>query len=243
LRDVQISLVIPVHDEADSVEPLLREIRRALDERFDYEVIFVDDGSSDGTAGRLVELRAGFPRLRVLRHDRRCGQSTAIRTGVVAARAPWIVTLDGDGQNDPADVPALLEIVRARENEGLRLVVGRRRLRRDRWLKRASSRVANAVRSRFLGDATPDTGCGLKVFSREAFLWLPYFDHVHRFLPAMFLREGWKVASVDVHHRPRERGQSKYGVLDRLWVGVVDMLGVKWLARRRAKAPGIAELE
>ena len=181
-----------------------------------------------------AEMRAGFPRVRVLSHDRRSGQSTAIRSGVIAARAPWIVTLDGDGQNDPADIPALMGVIRAAGRPAdLQLVGGNRRVRRDSWTKRMASRVANGVRSRFLSDGTPDTGCGLKVFSRQAFLQLPYFDHLHRFLAAMFIRDGWTVTSIDVRHRHREHGTTKYGVLDRLWIGVVDMLGVKWLSRRR----------
>ena len=227
---MDLSLVIPVFNEQDNVQPLLEEISAALDGRFDYEVIFVDDGSSDQTPAQLVALRAGFPRLRVLRHASNCGQSAALLTGMQAARAPWIATLDGDGQNDPADIPALYEAALA--DEGLWLVTGWRRRRRDSWLKRLSSRVANAVRGRLLGDGTPDTGCGLKLLRREPCLQLPRFDHMHRFLPALVLRDGGRVRSVEVNHRPRKRGVSKYGVRDRLWVGIVDLFGLMWLRRR-----------
>ena len=174
-------------------------------------------------------------------HRKACGQSTAVRTGVKSARAPVIATLDGDGQNDPADIPALLEaLAGAAPDTRLRMVAGYRKRRRDTWIKRISSRVANAVRSRLLGDATPDTGCGLKVFYRDTFLELPYFDHMHRFLPALVQRAGWEVTSVEVNHRHRERGSSKYGTLDRLVAGIDDLLGVMWL-KRRSRVPEIVE--
>jgi dolichol-phosphate mannosyltransferase len=171
-----------------------------------------------------------------LRHKASCGQSMAIHTGVKAARAPWIATLDADGQNDPADIPKLWEVARAALPSPPLLVAGHRTRRRDTWSKRAASRLANAIRRRLLGDGTPDTGCGLKLFRRDLFLELPAFDHMHRFLPALVLRQGGTVVSVPVNHRPRERGRSNYGVLDRLWVGIVDLCGVMWL-RRRAKRP------
>jgi len=237
----ELSLVVPVHNEAENLVPLVREIRAALDEGFDYELVCVDDGSEDGTGERLSTLATEFPRLRVISHPQRTGQSGALVTGVRAARAPWIVTLDGDGQNDPADIPRLVAAVQdPNAAPGLRLVIGNRNLRRDSWVKRFSSRVANAVRARLLGDATPDTGCGLKLFSREAFLAVPQFDHMHRFLPALFLRSGWGVASVKVNHRPRHAGQSHYGVLDRLWVGIVDVIGVQWL-QHRPLPPAVGE--
>jgi len=238
LNLMELSLVIPVFDEQDNVQPLLDEVRRALDGRFDYEVIFVDDGSRDATRERLLALRAACPQLRVLHHAKNAGQSAALLSGLLAARAPWIVTLDGDGQNDPADIPALYAA--AREDETLWLVGGWRRQRRDSGLKRLSSRVANAVRATLLGDATPDTGCGLKLLRREAVLQLPRFDHMHRFLPALVLRAGGGVRSLPVNHRPRERGVSKYGVFNRLWVGIVDLFGVMWL-RRRALRPDVTE--
>ncbi len=240
---MDLSLVIPVFNEADNIQPLIDEIRAALDGRLEYEVIYVNDGSTDDTLARLQAARAGFHRLRILSHRCSCGQSTAVRTGVKAARAPWIATLDGDGQNDPADVPALYAAATAADAPPeLWLIAGWRRTRRDSWLKRLSSRIANGVRSRILRDRTPDTGCGLKVFRRDVFLDLPYFDHMHRFLPALVLRAGGQVRSVEVHHRPRERGQSKYGVWNRLWVGIVDLFGVGWL-QRRACRPEVSEID
>jgi dolichol-phosphate mannosyltransferase len=235
----QISVVVPARDEADNVEPLLADIRAALDGRVDYEIVFVDDGSEDATPAKLREASRAFPRLRSARHRAPCGQSAAIWTGVRLARAPWIVTLDGDGQNDPADIPALLAAREARASDVNLLVNGRRQARRDSWVKRVSSRIANGVRSKVLGDGTPDTGCGLKLFSREAFLALPYFDHMHRFLPALIRRNGGEVVSVPVRHRERRHGRSHYGVHNRLWTGIVDMLGVLWLRRRR-KLPVLA---
>jgi dolichol-phosphate mannosyltransferase len=238
----ELAVVVPVKNEADNVAPLVAEIEAALEGVADYELIYVDDGSDDATAARLAEARAARPRLRVLRHARSCGQSTAIRSGVRAARAPLIATLDGDGQNDPADIPALLAVMRAAPDAARLLVTGQRVRRRDSWLKRISSRVANAVRGALLGDGTPDTGCGLKLFRRDAFLELPYFDHMHRFLPALMIRAGGRVLSVPVRHRPRERGRSNYGTLDRLWVGMIDLLGVAWL-QRRARVAQVAEDE
>jgi dolichol-phosphate mannosyltransferase len=228
----RLAVVVPVLDEADNVRPLIDEIGAALDGRVDHEIVYVDDGSTDATPARLAEAAAASPRLRVVRHRRRCGQSAAVATGVKAARAPIIATLDGDGQNDPADIPALLAVFdEAADNDRL-LVAGLRAERRDTLVKRLSSRIANGVRARLLGDRTPDTGCGLKVFARDAFLDMPRFDHMHRFLPALMLRSGGRVVSVAVNHRPRPRGISKYGVFDRLWVGIFDLFGVMWLARR-----------
>lgn len=229
----RVSVVVPVKNEADNILPLVEEIHAALDGRADFELIYVDDGSTDPTPQRLAEAGARFPRLRVLRHRRSCGQSTALATAVRAARHPWIATLDGDCQNDPADIPALLAAVSpGQRTPGLELVAGWRNKRHDSGLRRLSSRIANGVRAAALGDRTPDTGCGLKVFARDTFLRLPFFDHLHRFLPALFLREGAQVVSVPVNHRPRTQGRSKYGVHNRLWVGIVDLLGVMWLQRR-----------
>lgn len=228
-----MSVVVPVHNEVANLGPLLVEIGAALDGQEAYEVVYVDDGSDDGTAERLAVLASEVPRLRVVRHRQRGGQSAAILTGVRAACGTWIVTLDGDGQSDPADIPSLLALIR---NPGappeLRLVIGHRRRRRDSMIKRFSSRVANRVRARWLGDATPDSGCGIKLFHRAAFLELPHFDHMHRFLPALFLRDGWRIASVPVNDRSRRHGLSHYGVLDRLWIGIVDLAGVLWLKHR-----------
>lgn len=237
---MDLSVVIPVRNEAPNLAPLVAEIRRALDGRLDYEIVYVDDGSRDETAAELARLAAGFPRLRFLRHRESCGQSAAIRSGVKAAQAAWITTLDGDGQNDPADIPGLWEIARAASAEPPLLVAGERTKRRDTWSKRAASRAANAVRRAMLGDRTPDTGCGLKIFPRALFLDLPGFDHMHRFLPALVIRQGGKVVSVPVNHRPRERGRSNYGLFDRLWIGIVDLFGVMWLMRR-ARNPVILD--
>jgi len=240
---MELSVVVPVKNEQDNILPLLDEISAALDGRYDYEVIYVDDGSDDDSPRVLDQARAKYPRLRVLRHAASCGQSTAVRTGVKAARAGWIATLDGDGQNDPADIPGLMTVVQAPDCPSqLKLVAGWRKTRRDTWLKRLSSRVANAVRSRLLKDSTPDTGCGLKLFERETFLELPYFDHMHRFLPALVLRAGGQVQSIEVHHRHRERGVSKYGLHNRLWVGIVDLFGVAWL-QRRVRLPAVHEVD
>ena len=229
-----LAVVVPVHDEADNVLPLLEEIHAALEGRVEFEVLYVDDCSSDATPQRLADAAARFARLRVFRHRANAGQSSAIATGVRAARAPLIATLDGDGQNDPADIPTLLQrrSLLTADRPGPLLMVGWRRNRRDSRLRRISSRIANGYRARLLGDATPDTGCGLKLFERDAFLQLPYFDHMHRFMPALFLRQGARVVSVPVGHRPRLRGRSHYGVWDRLWVGLVDVVGVAWLRRR-----------
>jgi dolichol-phosphate mannosyltransferase len=228
---LQLSVVIPVCDEAENVGPLAREIHAALAPYAPSEIIFVDDGSTDGTVEALLAARArGIPELRVIRHERRSGQSAAICTGITSACAEWIVTMDGDGQNDPADIPRLLA---ARQQHGAaRLVTGHRVARRDTWLRRLSSRVANGVRGRLLDDRTPDTGCGIKLLHRDTFLELPRFDHMHRFLPALFQRAGSGIVSVPVAHRPRTRGASKYGLHDRLWAGIVDLFGVMWLIRR-----------
>ncbi len=235
-----VSVVVPVFNERDNIPPLLTEIAGALRGRCEFEIIYINDDSEDDSQAVLEAQREHYPELRVLRHLTRSGQSTAIWNGVRAARAPWVATLDGDGQNDPADLPNLLE-ARAAADSQVRLFAGWRVNRRDSFNKRISSRVANAVRSRMLRDATPDTGCGLKLFEREAFLRLPYFDHMHRYLPALIKRAGFVSQSVPVNHRPRTRGTSKYGMLDRLWVGLADLRGVAWLMRR-AKVTGVEEV-
>ena len=232
-----LSVVVPVRNEQDNILPLISEIRAALQGVVEYEIVYVNDGSTDATSQRLSEARQGCPQLRVIRHAQSCGQSTAVRSGVKAARGDWIATLDGDGQNDPADIPKLMAALA----EGVELVGGNRpHARRHTWIKRISSVIANGVRSRMLKDSTPDTGCGLKLFRRDVFLDLPYFDHMHRFLPALVIRRGGKVVSVPANHRPRERGVSNYGTLDRLMVGIVDLFGVMWL-QRRAKRPVATE--
>ena len=239
-----LAVIVPVKNEADNILPLVAEIDAALSGKHVFEIIYVDDGSDDITPARLREARAKYPTLRVLRHRKSCGQSAAVATGVKAARAPIIATLDGDGQNDPADVPALVRrlLDEAPERRSYLLVAGHRQKRRDTEIRRLSSRIANKVRASMLKDDTPDTGCGLKVFTREAFLDMPRFDHMHRFLPALMIRRGGKVVSVAVNHRPRERGVSKYGVWNRLWVGIVDIFGVMWL-QHRANLPQIESQE
>ncbi|MFQ5466989.1 MAG: glycosyltransferase family 2 protein [Kiloniellaceae bacterium] len=234
-----LSVVIPAHDEAANIAALVAEIAAALAGVVPYEIVVVDDGSNDGMAACLDPAAAEGYALRVVRHRVRSGQSAAVLSGVRAARAPWIVTLDGDGQNDPADIPRLWAMVQEtgpdpnpRAAPRPVLIAGHRVRRRDTWSKRVSSRVANAVRGRLLGDRTPDTGCGLKVFPRAAFLSLPAFDHMHRFLPALFRAAGHQVVSVPVNHRPRGGGRSHYGMLDRLRVGIVDLFGVLWLRAR-----------
>jgi dolichol-phosphate mannosyltransferase len=194
--------------------------------------VYVDDGSDDATGSEISRLAGTTPQMRLLRHTRSYGQSAAISTGVHAARGAWIAMLDGDGQNDPADLPAMWHLARQASPSPPLLIAGYRERRQDSWSKRVASRIANAIRARLLGDRTPDTGCGLKLFPRSLFLSLPYFDHMHRFLPALVLREGGTVLSVTVNHRPRHNGISKYGVFDRLGVGIVDLLGVMWLQRR-----------
>jgi len=238
---LQLSIVVPVRNEEDNILPLLAEIHAALEGGGDFEVVYVDDGSTDATPARLAEAMKRYSCLRVLAHQESCGQSAALMTGFRAARGGWIATLDGDGQNDPADIPRLLAARdAAAAPAGLQLVAGYRRRRQDTWLKRFSSRVANGVRSRLLGDATPDTGCGLKLILRSAVLELPVFDHMHRFLPALIQRNGGATLSVEVNHRPRTRGTSNYGMLDRLWVGIVDLFGVMWL-QRRVRRPQASE--
>ena len=229
---VELSVVVPVCNEAENVEPLAREIDAALSGR-PYEMIFVDDGSTDDTAANLLKLKGSLPALRVLRHSFRSGQSAAVASGVRAARAPWVATLDGDGQNDPADIPGLIAARDSSAGRGVQLFMGNRTAsRKDTAYRRFQSRIANGVRSGLLGDGTPDTGCGIKLFSRDVFMDLPRFDHMHRFLPALFQRQGARVISVPVSHRQRTRGTSKYGMLNRLWVGIVDIVGVMWLRKR-----------
>ena len=243
-HDHELSVVVPVHDERENIAPLVREIVATLAGVVSFEIVYVDDGSSDGTAQALELMQHEVANLRVVRHETSAGQSTAIRSGIMAARGRWIATLDGDGQNDPADIPALLTracSLAAQRGDDTLLIAGWRTNRLDTRFTRWQSRVANVVRSRLLRDGTPDTGCGLKVYPRALFVRLPYFDHMHRFMPALVRREGGDVMSVPVNHRPRTRGRSHYGVMNRLWTGLVDMAGVIWLSRR-AHAPRSAEL-
>lgn len=241
---IELTVVAPVKDEAGNAVPLLTEICQALRGRVPFEVIFVDDYSKDSTVAELVAARAQAPELRIVKHRNNCGQSRAVRTGVQHARGRLIATLDGDGQNDPQDIPKLLARWTALEGTTARplgLIAGQRRTRQDNFMKRFASRFGNGVRGWLLQDRTRDTGCGLKLFSREAFLRLPYFDHMHRFLPALMLREGFEIGHEDVNHRPRTAGRSKYGTLDRLWVSISDIQGVLWLKRRARFLEGVDE--
>jgi dolichol-phosphate mannosyltransferase len=238
---VDLAIVIPVLNEAESLAPLLDEITTALSGQTGYEIIVVDDGSTDATRAELSRCLGRCPALRVIRHEARCGQSAAIATGVDAAHSNWIVTLDGDGQNDPADILRLYHTLREAPAD-VGLVNGHRARRRDNLLRRLSSRIANGVRALVLGDGIPDSACGLRAFARATFMYLPRFDHMHRFLPALVRRQGLRVLSVDITHRERTGGHSKYGLHNRLWIGIVDLLGVWWL-KRRALRPVIEKRE
>ena len=235
-----VSIVVPVRNEADNISPLIAEIARALDSRWAYEIIYVNDGSTDGTAERLFAIMKQRPNLRQLRHASSAGQSAAVRSGVRAARGAIVATLDGDGQNDPAFLPALISAVEA-GGERVGLAAGQRVGRKDTGFKKFQSRIANAVRNAILRDGTRDTGCGLKAFRREVFLMMPYFDGLHRFLPALVRREGFEIAYVDVTDRPRHSGVSNYGFFDRLWIGIMDLAGVWWLIRRKKPTPEVTE--
>jgi dolichol-phosphate mannosyltransferase len=235
-----LSVVVPVHNERDNIVPLLSEIAAALRGKIDFEIVYVDDLSRDDSLAVLRAAKVQFPELRVLRHVAQSGQSTALRTGIKAARGTWIATLDGDGQNDPADIPKLL-LMRDESPAAIKLFAGWRVNRKDTGSKRYASRIANAIRSRLLRDETPDTGCGIKLFERAAFLDLPYFDHMHRYLPALMQRAGWQVRSVPVNHRARGAGVSKYNNLNRALVGIADLRGVAWLIRR-SKRTAVEEL-
>ncbi len=239
---MRVSIVIPVYNEAENIDLLIEELVATMSHAEVYEIIYVDDGSTDNTVAVLRQAQQNNKLLRVIRHRQSCGQSTAILTGVKAANYPYIATLDGDGQNDPADIPRLYRVLmQQREiSPNLSMVAGWRNKRHDSSWRLFSSKIANRVRSSLLGDNTPDTGCGLKVFLRDEFLSLPYFDHMHRFLPALILRAGGRVISEPVNHRARAHGYSKYGTLDRLLVGLVDILGVIWL-QKRVKLPEIIE--
>ena len=227
----ELSVVVPVFNEQDNIPPLIAEIVAALRGRVDFEIVYVDDASRDGSVSVLTAAKHACPELRVVAHASQSGQSTAIRNGVKAARGRWIATLDGDGQNDPADIPKLLAM-RDQSLPTIKLYAGWRVDRQDSGSKRWASKWANASRSRLLRDETPDTGCGIKLFEREAFLDLPYFDHMHRYLPALMQRAGWQVRSVPVNHRARGAGVSKYNNLNRALVGIADLRGVAWLIRR-----------
>lgn len=228
-----VSIIIPMYNEADNVEPFITEIYDNLNQKIEFEILVIDDGSNDGTPEKLHALRSTIPQLRVLCHDHNYGQSAATVTGIRKAKHHWVITMDGDAQNDPQDILKLVEKLPPACNP-LRpiLVAGNRQKRRDTAIRKLSSRVANGVRSGLLRDDCMDTGCSLKLFSRDVFLMMPHFDHLHRFIPSLIKRAGGKIINVPVNHRPRTRGQSKYGVMNRLWVGIVDLFGVMWLMRR-----------
>lgn len=236
-----VSIVVPVRNEANNIAPLIEEIAAALDGRWDYEIVYVDDGSTDATAERLTAIMAERGTLRQIRHEKSSGQSAAVRTGVRAARGPIVATLDGDGQNNPQFLPELIMAIEKGEGR-IGLAAGQRVGRKDTGFKKFQSRVANKVRSWVLSDGTRDTGCGLKAFRREVFLSLPYFDGLHRFLPALVRREGYDIAYVDVTDRPRRSGVSNYGFFDRLWIGIIDLAGVWWLIRRKKSTPVATEV-
>ena len=238
---VAVSIVVPVRNEAGNVSPLIAEIALALDGRWNYEIIYVNDGSTDATAERLAEIMKQRGNLRQIRHATSSGQSAAVRSGVRAARGAIIATLDGDGPNDPAFLPDLISAI---QNGGDRigLAAGQRVGRKDTGFKKIQSRIANAVRNAILRDGTRDTGCGLKAFRRDVFLMMPYFDGLHRFLPALVRREGYAIAYVDVIDRPRHSGVSNYGFFDRLWIGIMDLAGVWWLIRRKKPTPVATEV-
>lgn len=235
-----LTIVVPVKDEAGNIRALFGEMARDLS-ALRFEAVCVDDGSADGTAAELRDAMREYPWLRTIRHRHSCGQSTAILTGVRAARAEWIATIDGDGQNPPAEIAKLIQ---ARDAAGgaVAMVAGQREKRHDSWFRRLSSRIANGVRQGLLGDGVSDTGCSLKLFRREDFLALPYFDHMHRFLPALIRRQGGRIVTTPVAHRPRVQGRSKYGFHNRFWPGLVDLAGVLWL-KRRARIPLIDDTD
>ena len=238
---VDVSIVVPVRNEAENIVPLIAEIAAALDGRWKHEIIYVNDGSTDTTAERIAAIMKQRENLRQIRHPTSSGQSAAVRSGVRAARGAIVATLDGDGQNNPAFLPDLISAI---ENGGDRvgLAAGQRVGRKDAGFKKIQSRIANGVRKAILRDGTRDTGCGLKAFRREVFLTMPYFDGLHRFLPALMRREGYEIAYVDVIDRPRHSGASNYGFFDRLWIGIMDLLGVWWLIRRKKPTPVTTEV-
>jgi glycosyltransferase involved in cell wall biosynthesis len=239
---VAVSIVIPVRNEAGNIAPLLAEISAALDGRWVHEIIYVNDGSTDATAERLSEEMRRRPNLRVFRHENSSGQSAAVRSGVRAARGAIVATLDGDGQNNPAFLPDLIAAIEKGAGQ-VGLAAGQRVGRKDTGFKKIQSRLANKARNAVLHDGTRDTGCGLKAFRRDVFLMMPYFDGLHRFLPALVRREGYDIAYVDVIDRPRHSGVSNYGFFDRLWIGIMDLAGVWWLIRRKKPTPVATEVK
>jgi dolichol-phosphate mannosyltransferase len=239
---IAVSIVVPVRNEAENIAPVIGEIAAALDSRWNYEIIYVNDGSTDATPERLASAMKSRPNLREVRHATSTGQSAAVRSGVRVAHGAIVATLDGDGQNNPAFLPALISAIE-QGGERTGLVAGQRVGRKDTGFKKIQSRIANTVRNAILHDGTRDTGCGLKAFRREVFLAMPYFDGLHRFLPALVRREGYDIAYVDVIDRPRHSGVSNYGFFDRLWIGIMDLAGVWWLIRRKKPTPVATEVK
>ena len=239
---VAVSVVVPVRNESENVAPLIAEIAGALDGRWNYEIIYVNDGSTDATAERLGTVMKQRGNLRQIRHAISSGQSAAVRSGVRAARGAIVATLDGDGQNNPVFLPDLIAAIE-KGGESIGLAAGQRVGRKDTGFKKVQSRIANGVRNAILRDGTRDTGCGLKAFRRDVFLAMPYFDGLHRFLPALMRREGYEIAYVDVTDRPRHSGVSNYGFFDRLWIGIMDLAGVWWLIRRKKPTPVATEVQ
>ncbi|MBS0349826.1 MAG: glycosyltransferase family 2 protein [Proteobacteria bacterium] len=227
-----VSVVIAVYNEIDNIEPLLSEVQQSLSDLEKFEVVVVDDASKDGTFQKLQELLKRYPQLRIVQHKQNYGQSIAVINGVKAAVYDWVITLDGDGQNNPADFALLFTALDNLKTTRPVLVAGIRAKRNDRWIRRISSKIANKIRDSLLKDGCPDSACGLKLFQRKIFLQLPHFNHLHRFLPALYTRADGLIINVPVNHRPRVHGQSKYGTLNRLWIGIIDILGVMWLIRR-----------
>jgi dolichol-phosphate mannosyltransferase len=238
---IAVSIVVPVRNEAENIAPVIAEIAAALDGRWNYEIVYVDDGSTDATPERLASAMKSRPNLRQVRHAASTGQSAAVRSGVRVARGAIVATLDGDGQNNPAFLPALISAIE-QGGERTGLAAGQRVGRKDTGFKKIQSRIANTVRNAILHDGTRDTGCGLKAFRREVFLALPYFDGLHRFLPALVRREGYDIVYVDVIDRPRHSGVSNYGFFDRVWIGIMDLAGVWWLIRRKKPTPVATEV-
>jgi dolichol-phosphate mannosyltransferase len=236
-----VSVIVPVRNEQGNIAPLLAEIAAALAGRR-FEAVYVNDGSTDGTEAELKRMQAQYPWLRQIKHATSCGQSAALRTGIAAARAPVVAMLDGDGQNDPAFLPKLVDALRV-GGPRIGLIAGQRVGRKATGFKKFQSWVANAVRSTVLRDGTRDTGCGLKAMPRDLALTLPYFDGLHRFLPALVRREGRAIGYIDVIDRPRRSGTSNYGFWDRLWIGILDLAGVWWLIRRRRRVPDATEVD
>lgn len=232
---LRVSVIIAVLNEAENVEAVTAEVLREMAPAAPFEIVYLDDGSTDDTPALLQRLADADPRVRLVRHERRCGKSQAVRTGVLAARAPWVATLDGDGQNDPADLPLMLEAAEKATGR-TPLVAGVRVRRNDPVSRLIATRIANGLRAALLGDHCPDTGCGVKLFAREAFLLLPCFEGMHRFLPALFQRYGHPLINHPVRHRARAAGVSKYTNIGRAFVGVFDMMGVIWLVQR-TRAP------